>query len=200
MKISTKAGLRRAAVERRAAVPNQVREHFAFRAAAEGLALAKGRESRIVAAYWPVRGEAEPLPLLSTLADAGLKTALPVLAGRGKPLIFRLWRPGDPLLVGPLGLRQPPPDAPAIDPDLLFVPVVAFDRAGHRLGYGHGYYDATLAALAAKQPLAIGLAFSVQEVAAIPAEAHDHPLAIVITEHETIECRSPPDHAPIVRR
>jgi 5-formyltetrahydrofolate cyclo-ligase len=190
MSADAKADLRRTGLERRASVPQAVREAFASRAAAEGLALAKRHESRIAAGYWPIRGEADPLPLLAKLAAAGLPTALPVTAGRGKPLLFRCWNPGDPLVDGPLGLREPAPQLRTLEPDLLFVPLAAFDRAGHRIGYGAGYYDATLAALAAKRPLAIGLAFSVQEVVTVPAEPHDHPLAFVITERETIACRT----------
>jgi 5-formyltetrahydrofolate cyclo-ligase len=177
-----------------------VREAFAARAAREGLALAEWRRSRVAAAYWPIRGEADPLPLLAALAEAKIETALPVVAGRGKPLIFRAWRRGDPLIDGPLGLREPTPDSPAAEPDLLFVPLAAFDRAGHRLGYGAGYYDATLAGLRAKRPLAVGLAFSTQEVERIPAEPHDHPLAFVITERETIACGTQSDHASSVHR
>ena len=185
-----KAELRRIALDRRAGISPDIRQAFAAGAAAEGLALAKRHQSRIAAAYWPIRGEADPLPLLGGLAAAGMTTALPVVTGRGQPLIFRRWAPGDPLRDGPLGLQEPTPQAPRVKPDLVFVPLAAFDRAGHRIGYGAGFYDATLGALAEKQPLAIGLAFSVQEVARVPAEPHDHPLAFVITERETIACRT----------
>jgi 5-formyltetrahydrofolate cyclo-ligase len=195
-----KSELRRAALERRAAVPQDVREAFAARAAREALALVGWRRSRVAAAYWPIRGEADPLPLLAALGGANIPTALPAVAGRGKPLIFRAWRSGDPLADGPFGLREPVPGSPTVQPDLLFVPLAAFDRAGHRLGYGAGYYDATLAALAAKRPLAVGLAFATQEVERIPAEPHDHPLAFVITERETIACGTQSDHAPSVHR
>jgi 5-formyltetrahydrofolate cyclo-ligase len=200
MTIRTKADLRRAALQRRAALPDEVRQAFAMRAGHEGLALARRYESRIAAAYWPIRDEADPLPLLAQLAAAGLTIALPVVAGPGQPLIFRQWPPSHPLVDAPLGLKEPARDSPATDPDLIFVPLAAFDRAGHRIGYGAGYYDATLAALAAKRPLAIGLAFSEQEVASIPAEAHDHSLAFVITERETIDCRTTQKHAPSVHR
>ena len=200
MNAGIKADLRRAALERRAGVPEDVRLAFVARAMLEGLALAKEHRGRVAAGYWPIRGEADPLPLLAALAAAGLATALPRIAGRGQPLAFHVWRRGDPLVGGPLGLREPLADTPAADPDLVFVPLAAFDRAGHRLGYGAGYYDATLAALAARRPLAIGLAFSVQEVAAVPAEAHDHPLAFVITERELIDCRTSRNHAPSVHR
>jgi len=167
----TKAELRRAALERRAALPAAVRESLIARAPIEGAVLAKTYRSRVAAAYWPIRGEADPLPILAELGAAGLTTALPVVAGRGMPLVFRQWRPGDPLVAGPMGLKEPGAESPATEPDLLFVPLAAFDRAGHRIGYGAGFYDATLAALALKRPLAVGLAFSTQEVAAVPAQA-----------------------------
>jgi 5-formyltetrahydrofolate cyclo-ligase len=190
MSLVSKADLRGAALQRRGDVSQDVRKAFAVRAAREGLGLALERGSRIAAAYWPIRGEADPLLLLADLAKADIATAMPAIAGRGKPLIFRRWTPGDRLGEGPFGLRQPMAQSLEVEPDLLFVPLAGFDRAGHRIGYGAGYYDATLAALAAKRPLAVGLAFSVQEVAAVPAEPHDHPLAFVITERETIDCRT----------
>jgi 5-formyltetrahydrofolate cyclo-ligase len=200
MIISSKAELRRAALKRRAAVPDGVRRTFATRAAEEGVVLAKQYQGDIAAAYWPIRGEADPLPLLAALDAAGLTTALPVVLGPGTPLLFRQWRAGDPLARGPLGLREPTADAPVMQPDLLFVPLAAFDRAGHRLGYGAGFYDATLTALSAKRPLTIGLAFSMQEVASIPAEPHDHPLSFVLTEREIIDCRTSQKHASSVHR
>ncbi|GAC1555186.1 MAG: 5-formyltetrahydrofolate cyclo-ligase [Beijerinckiaceae bacterium] len=198
--VESKAELRRRALERRAAIPDDMRQIFAARAAPEGLALAKARGSRVAAAYWPIRGEADPRPLLAALTAAGLATALPVVVGRGRPLVFRLWRPGDPLIESPLGPSEPTASVAAAEPDLLFVPLAAFDRAGHRIGYGAGHYDATLAALAGKRPLTVGLAFSVQEIDAVPFEPHDHPLAFVLTERETIDCREPSNHAPFVHR
>src|SRR5947209_2033266 len=117
-----KSELRRAALQRRAAVPQDVREAFAARAAHEGLVLARQNGSAVAAAYWPIRGEADPLPLLAALGGANIPTALPAVAGRGKPLIFRAWRSGDPLADGPFSLREPVPGSPALDPDLLFVP------------------------------------------------------------------------------
>jgi 5-formyltetrahydrofolate cyclo-ligase len=197
---AAKAELRRIGLARRAAVSDEVRRAFGYKAEKEGLALARQHQSRTAAAYWPIRGEADPLPLLAQLAAAGLTTALPVVSRSGKPLIFRQWRPGDPLVAGPMGLREPPADSPPTHPDLLFVPLAAFDRGGHRVGYGAGYYDATLAELAANRPLAVGLAFSTQEAESVPAEAHDYPLAFVITERETIDCRTPQKHAPFIHR
>jgi 5-formyltetrahydrofolate cyclo-ligase len=199
MKVS-KPELRAAALDRRAAVSKHIRTAFSRRAADEGLRLARERGSRVASAYWPIRGEADPVALLTALTGAGVLTALPVLAGRAKPLLFRQWRPGDPLVDSAVGLCEPVASAAKVEPDLFFVPLAAFDRSGHRLGYGAGYYDATLAALAPKNPLAIGLAFACQEVASIPAEPHDHPLAFVITERETIDCRKHIGHAASIHR
>jgi 5-formyltetrahydrofolate cyclo-ligase len=89
------------------------------------------------------------------------------------------------------GIREPMPDAPAVDPDILIVPLLAFDRRGHRLGYGAGYYDMTLAALRAKKPVvAIGIGYAAQEVETVPTTPRDEGLDLVLTERETIEVRS----------
>ncbi len=93
------------------------------------------------------------------------------------------------MVPGRLGICEPPPEANVLDPDLLFVPVVAFDRRGQRLGYGAGYYDLTLATLRAeRQVVAVGVAYAAQEVLFVPAEAHDQALDVVVTESDTILC------------
>jgi 5-formyltetrahydrofolate cyclo-ligase len=103
---------------------------------------------------------------------------------------MRAWTFGEPLVAGVWGIRQPAPQAPATEPDILLVPLLAFDRAGHRIGYGAGYYDLTIAALRATQAVvAIGVAFAAQEVAAVPATPHDAPLDLVLTEREVIDLR-----------
>ena len=100
------------------------------------------------------------------IADAGAKLALPAIAGRGKPLIMRAWIFGEPLASGQWGIREPMPEAPEVAPDILIVPLGAFGRAGHRIGYGAGYYDMTIAALRAKKLVtAIGVAFALSAVA-----------------------------------
>jgi 5-formyltetrahydrofolate cyclo-ligase len=124
------------------------------------------------------------------LAEAGAKLALPVVAGRGKPLMMRAWQWGDPLAAGVFGLREPSAAAAEVEPDILLVPLLAFDRAGHRIGYGAGYYDLTLARLRARKKVtAIGIAFAAQEVPAIPKTRRDEPLDFVLTEREVIEIR-----------
>ncbi|WP_439550802.1 5-formyltetrahydrofolate cyclo-ligase [Falsiroseomonas sp.] len=134
----------------------------------------------IVAGFWPMGPEIDIRPLLHALHERGHAIALPVTPKRGQPLHFRQWRPDDALARGPMGTSQPGPDAAALVPDWLLVPLLAFDRAGRRLGYGGGYYDRTLAALPGAT--AIGTAFACQEVDEVPAGPEDAPLTAIVTE------------------
>ncbi len=121
------------------------------------------------------------------MADAGAQLALPAIDARGKPLIMRAWKIGDELKAGQWGIREPLPQAPQVDPDILLVPLAAFDRAGHRIGYGAGYYDMTIRALRAKKKVvAIGIAFAAQEIPRVPATERDERLDFIMTERETI--------------
>ncbi len=179
-----KPSLRAAALARRAAVHPDVRAAFAASLCERGLALALGVSATpVVSGFLPIRGEPDTLPLLDALSAAGVALALPATPPRGEPLRFRAWRPGQALAPGRFGTAEPPPDAPERDPDLLFVPLAAFDARGGRLGYGAGYYDGALRRLRAARPvLAVGVAFAAQEVAAVPAEPHDERLDAVLTE------------------
>jgi 5-formyltetrahydrofolate cyclo-ligase len=182
-----KVAMRRDAIVRREGLEPDVRAAFSGRLADEGLRLARLWQPQIVSAFHSLRGEPDTLPLLTRLADQGFATALPVVVGRGSSLIFRLWAPGDPTRAGAMSIREPLEEAPVVDPDLLFVPLACFDRCGHRIGYGAGYYDLTLARLrATKRRHAAGVAYGVGEVAAVPYETHDQPLDAVVTERETI--------------
>jgi 5-formyltetrahydrofolate cyclo-ligase len=184
-----KAELRREALARRDALPPAERAQAAEAIAARAFPLAVDA-GMIVSGFMPMKSEINPLPLMRELAAAGARLALPVVAGRGKPLIMRAWGIGEPLGAGVWGIREPPPSAAVIAPDILLVPLLAFDRAGHRIGYGAGYYDMTIAALRARQAvLAVGLAFAAQEIAAVPATPHDAPLDLVLTEREVIDLR-----------
>ena len=108
----------------------------------------------------PLKSEINPIPLMRKLAGLGAALALPVVQGRGQPLIMRAYAFGDALASGQWGIREPKPEAPEVFPDILLVPLVAFDRAGHRIGYGAGYYDMTIARLRAMKPItAIGIAY-----------------------------------------
>jgi 5-formyltetrahydrofolate cyclo-ligase len=186
-KTDPKATLRREALARRGAVAPGSRVVFSRRLANEGLRLARLWRPRAVSAFHAVRNEPDTLQLLSALAAEGFATALPVVVGRETPLTFRLWRPGDPTRLGAMSIAEPLEEAPAVDPDLLFVPLACFDRRGHRIGYGAGYYDRTLAGLRAIKPIhAVGVAYGVCEVAAVPYEAHDQSLDAIVTDQETL--------------
>ena len=120
-----------------------------------------------------------------------LGVALPAVMARGKSLAFRAWSPDDRLMLGPLGILEPSPAAAELIPDIMLVPLAAFDRLGHRIGYGAGHYDYTLAHLRkTKAIMAIGLAFAAQEIEAVPALSHDVPLDYVLTEAGTFDFRS----------
>lgn len=145
----------------------------------------------VVAGYAPIRGELDPNSLMQALAAQGARLALPVITARGQSLRFRAWRPGDRLLPGPLGILEPSPAVAEIVPDIVLVPLAAFDRAGHRIGYGAGHYDRTLAQLRKSRVVtAIGLAFAAQEVEVVPALRHDVALDYVLTEARVFDFRS----------
>ncbi|WP_420403392.1 5-formyltetrahydrofolate cyclo-ligase [Nisaea sp.] len=139
--------------------------------------------SSVVAAYWPFRSEIDPRPLMLALHARGHRIVLPVAVRTAAPLDFRLWGPGAPLVKAGLGGLVPDIGAPELEPDTLLVPMLAFDDAGYRLGYGGGFYDRTLEKLRAAGPVrAIGLAYEAQRVAAIPRETTDQQLDAVVTE------------------
>ena len=144
----------------------------------------------IVSGFMPMKTEINPLPLMRALAAAGASLALPVVEGRGKPLTMRAWRWGEELGSGVWGIREPKPDAARVDPDILLVPLLAFDRTGCRLGYGGGYYDLTIAGLRVrKTTVAVGIAFAAQEVPRVPTTPRDARLDLVLTEREVIDLR-----------
>jgi 5-formyltetrahydrofolate cyclo-ligase len=186
---ATKSELRNAVLARRDALPAAERAAAAETIAARDfpLDIAPGT---IVAGFMPMKSEINPLPLMRRLAGAGARLALPVVAGRGRPLMLRAFAFGDALAAGVWGIREPMPEAPEVVPDIVIAPLAAFDRSGHRIGYGAGYYDLTIAGLrAGKAVVAIGIAFSIQEIAAVPATPRDARLDLVLTEREVIDCR-----------
>jgi len=134
----------------------------------------------VVAGFWPMGHEIDIRPLLMALEGRGHRLCLPRTPRRGLPLDFRAFRFGDALVKGPSGTRQPEEAAAVAVPDWLIVPLLAFDRAGRRLGYGGGYYDRSLAALPGAGTL--GVAFACQEMPAVPSGRHDAPLDAVATE------------------
>jgi 5-formyltetrahydrofolate cyclo-ligase len=142
-----------------------------------------------VSGFFPYKSEIDTRPLLGQLAGEGWTTALPIVIANGEPLIFRRWYPGQPTTPGMWDIPQPTEDSPLIEPDVLLVPMLAFDRKGYRLGYGGGFYDRTLALLRSKKSVAaIGVAYAGQEVDSVPRDAHDQPLDFIMTEKEVITC------------
>jgi len=184
-----KAYLRRSALARRRALDPEIRGDFSARLVDEGLRLARLWQPRVVSVFYPIGEEPDTLALLRALAEAGFMTALPVTV-RGRPLTFRGWRPGEATLPGPMNIPEPTREAGDVAPDLLFTPLAAFDRRGHRIGYGAGHYDRTLEGLRARGPIhAVGVAYSVCEVEAVPDEPHDQRLDFILTESELIDAR-----------
>ena len=187
---ASKADLRAAALAKRDALSDEQRAD-----AAQGLARRKLpfeiSPGMIVSGYSPIRSEIDPVPLMRKLAEAGAKLALPAVMARGKSLAFRAWSPDDRLMLGPLGILEPSPAAAELVPDIVLVPLAAFDASGHRIGYGAGHYDYTLAHLRkVKAIAAIGIAFAVQQIKAIPALSHDVALDYVLTEKKVFDFRS----------
>jgi len=179
---ATKAGLRTRALAARSALRDAVRA-TASRAAAEHFFKAVSlKPGEIVAGYWPIRGELDCQPILVRLMDSNQPVCLPVVLGDAEPLSLRLWEQGAPLYEAGFGTLAPSELAPAVEPDVIIVPLLGFDKHGTRLGYGGGYYDRTLDRMT-KKPRLIGVAFAVQEIEHIPREPHDVPLDMIVTEN-----------------
>ncbi len=191
MSTTTKAELRAVALAKRDALSDEQRAAAAQALAKRGLPVAV-TPGMVVSAYSPIRNEIDPVPLMRKLAGQGAKLALPAVLARGKSLAFRAWSPDDRLMLGPLGILEPSPAAAEMIPDIMLVPLAAFDREGHRIGYGAGHYDYTLAHLRkAKAVTAIGVAFAVQQIKLVPALPHDVALDYVLTETRIFDFRSP---------
>jgi 5-formyltetrahydrofolate cyclo-ligase len=188
--ISSKADLRATALAKRDALTGEQRSAAALAIAERGLPfeLVPGT---VVSGYSPIRNEIDPTPLMLKLAAQGTRLALPTVTARGQSLIFRAWSPNARMVLGSLGIPEPSPAAAEVVPDLMLVPLAAFDRLGHRIGYGAGHYDHTFAHLRkSKAVTGIGLGFAVQEIEAVPALAHDVALDYVLTEAQMFDFRS----------
>ena len=147
-----------------------------------GLPVSRG-DSEVVSGFFPFKNEITVLPLLAMLVSDGWTSCLPIVMGEGEALTFRTWMPGEPTRPGVWDIPIPLDAAAKVEPDILLVPMLAFDRQGFRLGYGGGYYDRTLAALRARKSVtAIGIAYSGQEIAEVPRGSWDEPLDWIMTE------------------
>jgi 5-formyltetrahydrofolate cyclo-ligase len=173
--------LRSEAMRQRSAIAQADRADAARLAADHFLDAVPLGSGQVVALYWPIRDEIDCKPILTKLMDSGQPVCLPVVNGEDEPLELRLWEPGQPLYPSGFGTLAPPEGAPIVEPDIVVIPLLGFDRHGTRLGYGKGYYDRTLAKMNTL-PLLVGFAFADQELDFIPRASHDVPLDILITE------------------
>lgn len=194
-----KAALRGEARSRRAAAAETAGGHASAALAANFFAALSLDASAVVAGYQPINDEIDPGPLMTELEARGHALALPAIAPRenapgGDELVFRIWRTRDPLGPGPFGTRQPDASAAPVRPGVVLVPLLAFDGAGHRLGYGKGYYDRALVALrgAESSVVAVGLAYAAQRVEAVPVTGRDQRLDWIVTESgvEAMPCET----------
>lgn len=177
-----KVSLRRQALAQRALAHGKYAEQSSAAVRAHGMNLISAILGGEISGYLPIRDELSPMPLMQALADMGRGMALPVIDTKWAPLTFRAWRPGHELRAADFGLKEPMPAASQVFPDILLVPVAAFDNSGHRIGYGGGYYDRTLALYRSQRVItAIGIAYDCQEVPAFAHEPHDERLDHLIT-------------------
>jgi 5-formyltetrahydrofolate cyclo-ligase len=162
------------------------------RLAGHGLSFLKIAPSAIVSGFSAIKDEIDAGPLLVHLAGEGFRLALPVMQGKGKPLLFRSWAPGDEMGTATWGIAEPLPSRAVLEPDVVLVPLLAFDAHGYRLGYGGGFYDRTLAELRAKKPIvAVGIAYDELKVDAVPHLDYDQPIDWVLTPSGPLRCSGP---------
>lgn len=141
----------------------------------------RGAAGMVLSAYWPIKGEPDLRALMAELHDTGVIVALPVVEVRASPLVFRRWQPGLRMIRGDWDIPVPPADAERLTPEVSLAPVVGWDSAGFRLGYGGGYFDRTLAKLAPR-PFTIGIGLHAARLATIFPQPHDIPLDVILTE------------------
>ena len=177
-----KQAMREEALARRVAL-RAAAPDAAFRMARNFIASIPLPPKAVVSAFIAIGEETDPAPLVDLLNRKGHPIALPRVVRKGEKLAFHLYEPGAALVPGVFGLSQPGKDWPEAIPDVLIVPLLAFDARGNRLGYGAGFYDQTLAGLrASRDVLAVGYAFAGQEVPDVPHRESDEPLDWVVTE------------------
>ncbi len=186
----SKPVLRTQALARRDALPAEQRAKGSAAIAERANAVLAGLRFGCLAGFIPIRSECDPRPVMEAARGKGAMIALPAFVDPWT-MVFRRYERDGRLVAAGFGTREPPGNAPIVDPDVLLVPAAGFDRSGARLGYGKGHYDRTIGAMraAGRRPLLVGLAFSVQEVDAIPVEPHDVRLDWLVNEAETLDFR-----------
>lgn len=181
-----KKAARAAASKARAAAHQRLAETAGLALARNGLPCDHRMGRRVASGFQPYKSEISVLPLMAKLAAEGWMIAMPVVVAKGEPLVFRAWEPGAEMVPGLWEIPVPPETAEEVEPDLLLIPMLAFDRLGYRLGYGGGFYDRTLELLRNRKPItAIGVAYAAQEMSEVPRGPHDQPLDWIMTEEQT---------------
>jgi 5-formyltetrahydrofolate cyclo-ligase len=180
------------ALARRAAAHARHGADAGRRLARHGLSFLDLKSGTVVSGFSAIRDEIDPAGLLARLAEEGNRLALPVIEGKGRPLLFRAWAPGDAMGTAQWGIAEPLPDQPEVYPDVVLVPLLAFDAQGYRLGYGGGFYDRTLARLRARKPVvAVGIGFDELRIDAVPHLDYDQRLDWVLTPSGPMRCSGP---------
>lgn len=183
--------LRASAQERRASAHAKYGDVAGEQLASIGLEFCGAKPPLVVSGFSAIGDEIDVRPLMLALDASGFQLALPVIAGKGQPLVMRAWKPGDPMAVKTWGISEPLDSALEVEPDVLLVPLLAFDGDGYRLGYGGGFYDRTLAQLKArKSVIAVGVAYDEQRVDAVPREVYDEPCDWILTPSGPKRCTS----------
>jgi 5-formyltetrahydrofolate cyclo-ligase len=183
MMINFKAQIRKERLALRDAIPADVRAEKSAAMAAHGGRILVFAPGTVISGFLPIRSEADIGPLMERLRLRGAQLCVPVILDK-ETIVFRELAENSALVSGTFGTAQPGPDAAELEPDILLVPLSAFDREGQRIGYGAGYYDRAIARLREKglARQLIGIAFDCQEVPSVPAEPHDVPLDAILTE------------------
>ncbi|MCC7274844.1 MAG: 5-formyltetrahydrofolate cyclo-ligase, partial [Alphaproteobacteria bacterium] len=184
-----KAERSRLADERLAIDPDE-RRRFAAAIAAHLDRFIGAPAGRTVSVYWPFRGEPDLRPWMRRIAAGGGRCALPVVVAKRTPMVFRAWQPGCRLMAGVWNIPIPA-DGAEVVPDIVIAPVMGFDGAGYRLGYGGGFFDRTLAVLSPR-PTAIGVGYARAAMATIRPLPHDIPMDAIVTERAVIAPAPPP--------
>jgi 5-formyltetrahydrofolate cyclo-ligase len=186
---AVKKAARISAASAREAAHDKAKDSAPAALAVRGLPIPRDPQNHIVSVFHSFGTEISTTELFDRLVAEGWTTALPVVVAKNTPLLFRQWAPGDALVLGRWDIQIPPDTAPEVEPDVLLVPMLAFDHKGYRMGYGGGFYDRTLAKLRAlKKVTAIGVAYAGQEIDMVPHDDHDQPLDWIMTEQETFKC------------
>ncbi|PPC87305.1 MAG: 5-formyltetrahydrofolate cyclo-ligase [Hyphomicrobium sp.] len=188
--LDQKQRLRAAALAARHAAFEAHGKDASRRMAAHGLDFLSLKPGAIVSGFAAIRDEIDPSALMLWLHEEGYNLALPVMVGKKQALLMRAWSPGDAMAAAAWGIAEPLDDKPTVEPDVVLVPLLAFDIRGNRLGYGGGFYDRTLADLRRKKPvIAVGLAYDELKVDEVPTESYDQRLDWVLTPSGPQRCQ-----------